>query len=83
MIGKQVWSLLLVPSQGKEYWREVDSVRLCRLGAGTGYEKRRQLCVTQRLVFLDCQKKSSVAANVCVQDAHPWITKSSIFDRCR
>jgi hypothetical protein len=46
-----VCSLLLELPEEKEPWREVESVSLHTLGAATGYEKRRQLYVTQRLVF--------------------------------
>jgi hypothetical protein len=42
MIGRCMWSLLLVLPEDKEPWREVESLSLCKLTAVTGYEKRRQ-----------------------------------------
>jgi hypothetical protein len=38
-----VWGLLLELPEEKEPWREIESVSLYKLGAVTGYEKRRQL----------------------------------------
>ena len=45
--GRHDWKVsvgsFLVLLEEKEPWREVESVSLCKLGAVTSYEKRRQL----------------------------------------
>jgi hypothetical protein len=34
-----VWNILLVLPEEKEFWREVESVSLCKIGAVTDYNR--------------------------------------------
>ena len=70
-------SLLLELPEEKEPWREVESVSLYKLGAVTSYEKTG--IGDPKVSFFDSQIKSSVAAKVRIQGAHPWIVRSTFL----
>jgi hypothetical protein len=75
-----VSGLLLELPEEKEPWREVESVSLYKLGAVTSYEKTG--IGDPKVSFFDSQIKSSVAAKVRIQGAHPWMVRSSFYDKC-